>query len=89
MQADLLTTVILPASLFIIMFGMGLSLRIADFTRVVTHPKAAAVGISAQLIALPVIAFLIAIAFRLPPELAVGLMIIALAPGGATSKYVY
>jgi len=86
MQADLLTTVILPASLFIIMFGMGLSLRIADFTRVVTQPKAAAVGISAQLIALPVIAFLIAIAFRLPPELAVGLMIIAFAPGGATSN---
>ncbi len=86
MQADLLTTVILPASLFIIMFGMGLSLRIADFTRVATQPKAAAVGLSAQLIALPVIAFLIAIAFRLPPELAVGLMIIAFAPGGATSN---
>lgn len=86
MQADLLTTVILPASLFIIMFGMGLSLRIADFTRVATQPKAAAIGLSAQLIALPVIAFLIAIAFRLPPELAVGLMIIALAPGGATSN---
>jgi len=86
MQADLLTTVILPASLFIIMFGMGLSLRIADFTRVATQPKAAAIGISAQLIALPVIAFLIAIAFRLPPELAIGLMIIAFAPGGATSN---
>jgi BASS family bile acid:Na+ symporter len=86
MQADILTTVILPASLFIIMFGMGLSLRIADFTRVVQQPKAAFIGISAQLIALPIIAFLTAIAFQLPAELAVGLMIIAFAPGGVTSN---
>ena len=86
MQADLLTTVILPVSLFIIMFGMGLSLRTTDFTRVLKQPKAAVIGISAQMIALPIIAFLIAIAFKLPPELAVGLMIISFAPGGATSN---
>lgn len=86
MQADLLTTVILPVSLFIIMFGMGLSLHIADFTLVLKQPKAAMIGISAQMIALPIIAFLIATAFKLPPELAVGLMIISFAPGGATSN---
>jgi BASS family bile acid:Na+ symporter len=68
------------------MFGMGLSLRTTDFTRVLKQPKAAVVGISAQMIVLPIIAFLIAIAFKLPPELAVGLMIISFAPGGATSN---
>lgn len=86
MQADTLTTVILPVSLFIIMFGMGLSLHTTDFTHVLKQPKAAVIGISAQIIALPIIAFLIATAFKLPPELAVGLMIISFAPGGATSN---
>lgn len=86
MQADLLTTVILPISLFIIMFGMGLSLKIIDFIRVFKQPKAALIGISAQMIALPIIAFLITIIFKLSPELAVGLMIISFAPGGATSN---
>ena len=86
MQADLLTNVILPVSLFIIMFGLGLSLRINDFTRVLKQPKAALIGVSAQMIALPLVAFLIAIIFKLPPELAIGLMIISFAPGGATSN---
>ena len=86
MQADLLTTIILPISLFIIMFGLGLSLHITDFTRVFKQPKAAIIGISAQMIALPIIALLIAIIFKLPPELAVGLMIISFAPSGATSN---
>mgnify|MGYP003387375593 CR=1 FL=1 len=86
MQADLLTTVVLPVSLFIIMLGMGLSLRRTDFTRVITQPKAAVIGLSAQLIALPLIAFLLATVFKLAPELAVGLMIISFAPGGATSN---
>ncbi len=86
MQADILTTVILPASLFIIMFGMGLSLHISDFTDVLKQPKAAAIGVFAQMIALPLIALLVATIYQLPPELAVGLMIIAFAPGGATSN---
>jgi BASS family bile acid:Na+ symporter len=86
MQADILTTVILPLSLFIIMFGMGLSLQISDFTRVFEQPKAVLVGLSAQILALPLFALLIAITFALPPELAVGLMIISFAPGGVTSN---
>jgi BASS family bile acid:Na+ symporter len=86
MQADILTTVVLPLSLFIIMFGMGLSLRTADFSRVIQQPKAVAVGISAQLVLLPILAFMVAIIFKLPPELAVGLMIISFAPGGVTSN---
>lgn len=86
MQADILTTIILPASLFIIMFGLGLTLRKSDFTRVLEQPKAALIGLSAQMVALPIIAFIVAVLFKLPPELAVGLMIISFAPGGATSN---
>lgn len=86
MQADLLTKVILPLSLFLIMFGMGLSLRTADFRAVVEKPKVVIIGLAAQMILLPLVAWLIASALQLPPEIAVGLLIIALAPGGATSN---
>ena len=86
MQADFLITSILPVAVFIIMFGLGLSLRIADFTYILKQPKAILVGLSAQIIALPLIALLIAILFKLPPELAVGLMIISFAPSGSTSN---
>jgi BASS family bile acid:Na+ symporter len=86
MQADLLTKVILPVSLFCIMFGMGISLRPLDFKKIVKSPKVVAIGICAQMLLLPLTAFIIAIALKLPPEIAVGLIIIALAPGGATSN---
>lgn len=86
MQADLLTKVILPLSLFLIMFGIGLSLRLADFQGVVKYPKALMIGLAGQMLLLPLVAFGIAVALQLPPEIAVGLMIIALAPGGATSN---
>jgi len=86
MSPDLLTKVILPLSLFLIMFGMGLSLKLADFKNVAKSPKAIAIGLLGQLILLPIVAFIIAITLKLPPEIAVGLMIIALAPGGATSN---
>lgn len=86
MQADVLTKVILPLSLFLIMFGIGLSLKISDFKNIFKFPKAIVVGLIAQLILLPVIAFALALIFKLPAELAVGLIIIALAPGGATSN---
>jgi len=86
MSPDLLTKVILPLSLFFIMFGMGLSLKLADFKNVSQSPKAVTLGLIGQMLVLPLIAFLLAIALQLPPEIAVGLMIIALAPGGATSN---
>lgn len=86
MSPDLLTKVILPLALFMIMFGMGLSLRLINFQTVLQAPKAVFVGLIAQMLLLPLLAFLIAIALNLPPEMAVGLMIIALAPGGATSN---
>lgn len=68
------------------MFGMGLSLRLNDFKDVLKDPKAMTIGLIGQLLVLPLIAFFIAVLLNLSPEIAVGLMIIALAPGGATSN---
>tara|TARA_R110000782_G_scaffold247564_3_gene334371 strand:- start:4549 stop:5433 length:885 start_codon:yes stop_codon:yes gene_type:complete len=86
MQADVLTKIILPASLFLIMFGIGISLRLSDFKNIFKYPKAIIIGLIGQLILLPFVAFILAFFFKLPAELAVGLIIIALAPGGATSN---
>lgn len=88
MQSSVLTELFLPFSLAVIMFGMGLSLRIEDFKRILIYPKAVGIGLLNQLILLPLIAFGIAKAFQLPPELAVGLMILAVCPGGATSNLI-
>jgi BASS family bile acid:Na+ symporter len=68
------------------MFGMGLSLKVANFQTVLKTPKAIGIGVFAQMVLLPMLAFFIALLLSLPPEIAVGLMIIALAPGGATSN---
>lgn len=84
----MLTTVILPASLFIIMLGMGFSLVTDDFKRVLKYPKAAMIGLANQLILLPMIGFAIASLFGLSPIFAVGLMIISACPGGVTSNLI-
>jgi len=90
MSVSLLITLILPISLFLIMFGLGLSLSANDFKLVFKHPKAVVIGLFGQMILLPTVAFSLALIFDLSPELAVGLIIIALAPGGATSNmYTY
>lgn len=88
MSGDLLKAVALPLALFIVLFGMGLSLVPADFRRVIFNPKAKVIGLICQLAMLPAVAFGLAIAFRLPGELAVGLMILAACPGGATSNII-
>lgn len=86
--SELLKAVLLPLALFIVLFGMGLSLVPADFRRVILAPRAKLVGLTCQLILLPLVAFGLALAFRLPGELAVGLMIIAACPGGPTSNII-
>jgi BASS family bile acid:Na+ symporter len=88
MSGELLKQIALPVALFAVLFGMGLSLVPADFRRVILRPKAKLVGLSCQLILLPVVAFALAILFRLPGELAVGLMVLAACPGGATSNVI-
>ena len=88
MNESALTSIILPASLFIIMLGMGFSLVVDDFRRVVRYPKAALIGLTNQLILLPIIGFLLAKGFHLAPEMAVGLMILAACPGGVTSNLI-
>jgi bile acid:Na+ symporter, BASS family len=88
MNADLIKSLMLPAALVFIMFGMGMSLTPGDFKRVLTSPKAKLVGLFCQLLALPSLAFGIALALRLPGDLAVGLMLIAACPGGPTSNII-
>jgi BASS family bile acid:Na+ symporter len=88
MQSSVLTELFLPFSLAVIMFGMGLSLRIEDFKRILIYPKAVGIGLLNQLVLLPIVAFGIANLFNLPAELAVGLMILAVCPGGATSNLI-
>ena len=86
MQSNVLTAVLLPLALGIIMLGLGLSLTLADFKRVVLYPKAVIVGLVCQMLILPVACFGIARAFDLTPPLAVGLMLLAASPGGATAN---
>ena len=77
---------IAPLCLAIIMFGLGLGLTISDFTRVIKNPRDFLVGIICQVILLPVIAFFLIQIVSLPIEIAMGVMIIAAAPGGVTSN---
>jgi|TARA_B110000240_G_C13414352_1_gene416593 BASS family bile acid:Na+ symporter len=86
--AELISNVFLPISLAIIMLGMGMSLIPADFTRIIKYPKAILLGLTNQLVFLPIIGFSLAIAFDLNPIMAVGLMILATCPGGATSNLI-
>jgi len=86
MESNALLAVMLPLALGIIMLGLGLSLTIADFKRVVLYPKAVFIGLFCQMLILPAICFLIAKNFGLPPELAVGLMLLSASPGGPTAN---
>ena len=81
-----IVTKIAPIALALIMLGLGLGLSIKDFTRILKVPKDFFIGLFSQLIILPIVAFLIVITFDFPLPIAVGLMIIAAAPGGVTSN---
>jgi bile acid:Na+ symporter, BASS family len=85
-ESSFLTAVLLPIALGVIMLGLGLSLTIADFKRVVLVPRAVLVGLACQMLVLPAACLLIAESFDLAPELAVGLMLLAASPGGATAN---
>lgn len=86
MHGSVITVVFLPLALGIIMLGLGLGLTVADFRRVLAYPRAIIVGLVCQVLLLPAICFAIAKVFALPPELAVGLMLLAASPGGATAN---
>ena len=79
-------SVVIPICLFLIMMGMGLTLVVNEFKRVVKFPKAVSIGLANQLIMLPLIGFALANIMPLRPEYAVGVMLLVLCPGGTTSN---
>ena len=83
---NIVTDLILPLALAFIMFSLGLGLTGSDFLRVFKQPKDFFVGIISQIILLPLIAFVLVKIWPISPELAIGVMIIAAAPGGVTSN---
>jgi BASS family bile acid:Na+ symporter len=88
MPETLIKNVFLPLALFLIMFGMGLTLSLADFKRVILSPKAKLVGLCCQLLLLPLVALGLVKVLGLSGEIAVGLMLIAACPGGPTSNII-
>lgn len=87
MESSALLSIFLPIALGIIMFGLGLSLSIRDFSRIITFPKAVIIGLLCQMLLLPAVCFGIAKLFHLSPALAVGLILLSASPGGVTSNF--
>ncbi|MEJ8661772.1 bile acid:sodium symporter family protein [Streptomyces sp. MS1.AVA.4] len=85
-MASLVFTVLLPLTLGLVMFGLGLTLTVADFARVLKYPKAAAVALTCQIVLLPAVCFGLVLAFQLQGALAVGVMLLVAAPGGITAN---
>ncbi|MFC3615460.1 bile acid:sodium symporter family protein [Lutimaribacter marinistellae] len=83
---DFLIGVVLPLALAIIMFSLGVGLDFGDFRRVLSRRLPFAIGALAQVALLPVTTFLLVIALALPPEIAVGFMLLSFCPGGVTSN---
>lgn len=75
----------LPALLFVIMLGLGLSLRLADFSEVIARPKPLLVGLLCQAIIMPILCFGLVYLSNLPPAIAVGMMLLAASPGGSSA----
>lgn len=76
----------IPYLLGLVMFGMGITLTFKDFSEVAKHPKAVFIGVAGQFIIMPAIAFLLAKAFNLSPDLAVGVILVGSCPGGTSSN---
>lgn len=85
-QAAFVNSEVIPWVLRLVMMGLGLSLSLVDFKRVIVFPKAASVGLAAQLLGLPLVAFILGMVFNAPPAIAVGLVILAACPSGATAN---
>ena len=83
---NFVTDVILPLALAFIMFTLGLGLSISDFSNVFKKPKNFLVGLVSQLIFLPIVGLILVIIWPLPIEIAIGVMLLAAAPGGVTSN---
>ncbi|WP_219218349.1 bile acid:sodium symporter family protein [Variovorax boronicumulans] len=83
-------TVVITRALFgalaLVMFGLGLSLSVADFRRLAQHPKAVAIALLLQVVGLPLACYAIVLAFGMPPVFAVGLMLLAASPGGISAN---
>ena len=88
MHSNLFTAVLLPLALAIVMLGMGLSLVPEDFKRITRYPKAVAVGTVCQVLLLPLIGALITLVVPMQPAIAVGLIVLAVCPGGPSSNLV-
>jgi len=86
MNQGLALTVALPVTLFCIMVGMGVRLTPQDFRRLGRIPGVIACGVASQMVLLPLLALLTVSLFHLPPEIVVGLMILAFSPGGTVSN---
>ncbi|CAA6827954.1 MAG: Unknown protein [uncultured Thiotrichaceae bacterium] len=86
MELHIFIQIGLPVSLALIMLSMGLMLKADDFKRVTAHPKAFFIGLSAQLLLVPLLAIILLQIFNLPPLLAIGLLILSFSPGGTTSN---
>ncbi len=87
-EMGLISEIFLPLALAFIMFSLGLGLTIKDFTRVLKQPKDFLIGAFSQIIILPIVAILLVLIWPLSTELAIGVMLIAAAPGGATSNII-
>lgn len=72
----------------IVMFGMGMTLRVEDFQRVLRHPREVSIGAAAQFIIMPLVAIALAKLFGLPPELAIGVLLVGTCPGGTASNVI-
>ncbi|WP_406050429.1 bile acid:sodium symporter family protein [Kribbella sp. NBC_00889] len=86
MNDSVLTSVLLPMALALIMLGLGLTLTVADFARVLRMPKAVLIALGTQVILLPLICFGLVKLFDLEPALAAGMMLLAASPGGTTAN---
>ena len=85
MQSSAIFNIFLPVALVIVMLGLGLSLKLQDFSKVVSRPKVLVIALVVQILVLPVVCFGIVSVSSLPPAIAVGMMLLAASPGGPSA----